>query len=89
MKLALQPPAFVPFISLWFSNRSRVQRFRGSRFYFRSWTAFETCIYDKSVIFDMPNLKSGAKLAISLKNDHVQPGIWVFAFLPLTLNVEP
>jgi hypothetical protein len=54
--------------------RSRVQRFRGSRFNFLSRTAFGTCIYEKSVIFDRPvcvhrtgrpNPKFGAKLAIT------------------------
>ena len=76
----------------------RVQRFRGlpafggaigdqgSRFHFRSRTAFGTCIYKKNVIFDRPNPKFGAKFAVTLGNDHVQRRL---PSLPLTLNVEP
>jgi len=60
------------------NNRSQVQWFRGlpasggavgdqgSKFHFRFQTAFGTCIYKKSVIFDKPNLKFGAKLVIIL-----------------------
>ena len=70
-----------------FCRRSQFQRFTGSRFHFRFWTAFGTCIYKKSVIFDMHNLIFGAKLAIILENDHVQPGLWVFNDF-FALNLE-
>jgi len=46
--------------------------------------AFGTCIYKKNVIFYRPNPKFGAKFAITLENDHVQPRLWVFnAFFAL------
>jgi hypothetical protein len=62
----------------------KVQRFRGSRFHFRSRTAFGTCIYKKNAIFDRPNPKFGAKFAVTLGNDHVQRRLWVFnAFFAL------
>jgi hypothetical protein len=55
-----------------FRRRSGDQRFRGSRvlgskvqgLHFRSWTAFEMLIYEKSVSFVRPNPKLGVKLAI-------------------------
>ena len=53
-----------------FLKRSGVQRFRGSRFHFRPWTAFVMRIYEKSVSFVRPNQKIGAKLAIIGENEH-------------------
>ena len=53
-----------------FSRRSRVQRFRGSRFHSRPWTAFGMRICEKSVSFVRPNPKFGAKLAIIWENEH-------------------
>jgi len=52
-------------------RRSRVQRFRGSRFQFRPWTAFGMGIYEKSVSIVKPNPKFGAILAIIWKNEHL------------------
>jgi hypothetical protein len=46
--------------------------------HFRFLAAFGTSIYKKSIIFDRPNPKINAKLAITLENDHVQPGLWAF-----------
>ncbi len=51
-------------------RRSRVQRFRGSRFHSRPQTAFGMRIYEKSVSFVRPNPKFGAKLAITWENEH-------------------
>ena len=50
-------------------NRSRVQRFRGSRFHSRPRTGFGMRIYEKSVSFVRPNPKFGAKLAIIWDNE--------------------
>ena len=59
-------------------RRSEVQRFRGSRFHSRPWTAFGMRIYEKSVSFVRPNAKFEAKLAIIWGNEHFQPGLRVF-----------
>ncbi len=53
-----------------FCRRSRVQRFRGSRFHSRPWTAFGIRIYEKNVSFVRANPKFGAKLAIIWENEH-------------------
>jgi len=53
-----------------FQKRSRVQRFRGSRFHSRPRTEFGMHIYEKSVIFVRPNPKFGAQLAITRQNEH-------------------
>jgi hypothetical protein len=52
------------------SRRSRVQRFRGSRFHSRPWTAFGMRNYEKSVSFVRPNPKFGAKLAMIWEKEH-------------------
>ena len=51
-------------------RRSRVQRFRGSRFHSYPRTAFGMRIYDKSVSFVSSNPKFEAKLAINWENEH-------------------
>jgi hypothetical protein len=50
-------------------RRSRVQRFRGSKFHSIPRTAFGMRIYEKSVSFVRRNPKFGAKLAITLGNE--------------------
>jgi hypothetical protein len=57
-------------INIYIRNRSRVQRFRGSRFNSRPQSAFGFRIYEKSVSFVRPNPKFGAKLAITWENEH-------------------
>jgi hypothetical protein len=49
-----------------YDRRSRVQRFRGSRFHSRPWTAFGMRINEKSISFGRPNPKFGAKLKLLL-----------------------
>jgi hypothetical protein len=51
-------------------RRSGVQRFRGSGFHSRRWTAFGMHIYEKSVSLVRSNPKFGAKLAIIWENEH-------------------
>jgi len=52
-------------------GRSRVQRFRGSRFHSCPRTAFGMRIYEKSVSFVRPNQKFEGKLAITWENEHL------------------
>jgi len=52
-----------------YRGRSRVQRFRGSKFHSRLRTAFGMHIYEKSVSFLRRNPKFGAKLAITWENE--------------------
>jgi hypothetical protein len=40
----------------------------------------------KSIIFNRPNPKFRAKLAITLGNDHVQPALWVLNAFALNLE---
>jgi len=73
-------------ISIFIGRCKQVQRFRGSRFHSRSWTAFGMRIYEKSVSFVRPNPKFGAKLAIFWENEDFGS---LMPSLSLTLNVEP
>jgi len=59
-------------------GRSRVQRFTGSRFHSRPWTAFGKRVYEKIVGFVRPNPKFGAKLAIIWENKRFSRGLPVF-----------
>jgi hypothetical protein len=69
---------------------SKVQRFRGSRFHSRPWTAFGMRIYEKSVSFVRPNPKFGAKLAIIWKMSIFNEDFGsLMPSLSLTLNSEP
>ena len=51
-------------------NRSRVQRFRGSRFHSCPQAAFGMRIYEKSVSFVRPNPRFGTKLTITWGNEY-------------------
>jgi len=57
-------------VSILVCNRSRVQRFKGSRCHSCPRTAFGMRIYGKSVSFVRPETKSGAKSAIIFENEH-------------------
>jgi len=52
-------------------KRSRVQRFRGSRFHSCPRTAFGMHIYEKNVNFISSNPKFEVKLAITWENEHL------------------
>jgi hypothetical protein len=72
-------------ISIFIVRSKQVQRFRGSRFHSRSWTAFGMRIYEKSVSFIRTNPKFGAKVAIIWENEDFGS---LMPSLSLTLNVE-
>jgi hypothetical protein len=58
-------------ISIFIGRRSEVQRFRGSRFHSRLWTASGMLIDEESVSFVRSNPKFGAQSETILENDYL------------------